>query len=75
MDGAPEVGIQLEVADAQLMAQMMEQPAQVGLYFRMGTIEHIPGGTTPTAIGDPLGRQRRAGLILYEPVRMVAQDL
>ncbi len=59
MDSAPEVGIELEVVDAPLLTQSTEHPLEVHLHLGVGAVQHIPGSTTPTAIGDPLGGQRQ----------------
>ncbi|MNC05706.1 hypothetical protein D3C75_531980 [compost metagenome] len=61
--------------DAPLLAQGAKHLLEVGLHLGMSAVQHIPGGAAPTAVGDPLRRQRQAILPLHEPVRVLAEHL
>ena len=75
MDGAPEVRIELEVVNAPLLAQGAKHLLEVGLHLGVGTVQHIPGGAAPAAVGDPLRGQRQAILPLHEPLRVLLEHL
>ncbi len=75
VDGAPEVGVKLEVVDAPLLAQGTEHLLEVSLHLGVGAIQHVPGGTAPAAVGNPLGGQRQPVLPLHEPVGVTLKHL
>ncbi len=58
VNGTPEVGVQLEVGAAPLVAHRLEDSLEVRLSFGMRAIQRIPGSPAPAAEGDAIGTKR-----------------
>ena len=72
---APEVGVELEVSHAPLVAHGAEDGLQVLLHFGIGAVERVPGAAAPALEGDLVGGERLAVGVLHEPVGMLLEDV
>src|SRR5262245_44211587 len=73
--GAPEIGVELEIAAPPLLAHGVEDFPQVLLHFRVRPIERVPRSMPPPAKRYQAGHKRFIVSAAYEPVRMLLKDL
>ena len=73
--GAPEVGVELEISHAPLLAHGAEDVLQVLLHLGVGAIERVPRAVAPALEGDLVGGERLAVVALHEPVGMLLEDV
>ena len=72
---APEVGVELEIRAAPLVAHRREDALEMRLRFRMRAVERVPRATAPAAERDAIGAQRLAVIVFHEPVGMLLEEI
>ena len=71
----PEIGVELEIGAAPLVAHGAEYFFQVLLHFRMRPIQRVPRSMSPSAKGDLAGRQRLIVGAANKPFRMLLENM
>src|SRR5258706_2756529 len=75
VQGAPEVGIHLEISAAPILTHGAEHIFEMFLRTRVRAVDRVPRAVPPSAEADRVRWQRLAGIVFQKPLGVLAEHL